>query len=316
MTPNRHLLTPAKYSELAGSDWPTYSDYAKGIKYPSKEIELEILNFENENRAHYQEQTNKQRHESSHKNKMLFIWFSLIPAIIGTVLYFYLGGGILKFFVLFLCFRALNIFHILTVHRWLTHNQFESKFWARPILLWFSVAGAFIPPGRYVQSHWAHHKDSDTDLDPYPPTVGLINLSIGDYRNYKKYPFGRWIIAPDIKFVFRNFWLLWGLNVAIFAYIDIDIFLLSFLFVRVYAIVDNGLSNFLLHDGFRTKLPVNSILSRYPIIGYTASLFFAIELLHAVHHGRPWIFNQAKHVPGAIDIGYWLMRPFAKTERE
>ena len=75
--------------------------------------------------------------------------------------------------------------------------------------------------------------------------------------------------------------------------------------------MEDGASNFLLHDGFKTQKPVN-----YPVFGYFVSLFVALESVHIVHTSGPWIFNQAKHVPGTIDIGYWLMKPFAATERE
>jgi hypothetical protein len=306
-----------QYSELAGAEWPSFSDYIKGnitsklIKLEISYHERQIYNEDKKNRIKYADEYNL-KYKSF--NKRFFIKYFLLvlfPAIVGTGLYFYLGGTLTKFLILFLCFRFLNILYTQVMHRWLCHHMFEPKKWARPFLLWIVVAGCHSHTGNWIRGHWSHHQDDGTELDPYPPSWGLLKLAFIVQRYWRPYPFGRWMTAPDIKFVLRNICWLWLINAAIFAYIDIDIFLLSFLFIQVYANLDDGISNFLLHDGFRTQQPVN-----FPVFGYFGSLFVAIESVHIVHTTRPWIFNQAKNVPGAIDLGYLLMKPFAASERE
>ena len=310
-------LSYEKYSELAGADWPSFGDYVHG-KILSDKIKEEIMLYEKEVHNDYK----KRLFQFATEHNLKYCTFNfrfilkyfltiLLPALIGTTLYFYLGGTFDKFLILFLCFRLLNIMYTLTMHRWLCHHMFEPKKWSRPFLLWIIIAGCHSQTGNWIQGHWAHHKDGDTKLDPYPPTMGFLNLLLIGKQYHLKYPFGRWMIAPDIKFVLRNMIWLWLLNAVIFAYIDLDIFLLSFLFIRLYANAEDGASNFLLHDGFKSQLPVN-----YPVFGYFISLFVGIESVHDVHTNKPWVFNQAKHVPGAIDVGYWLMKPFAATERE
>lgn len=309
----QHRLPQEKYAELAGEEWPSYHDYLAG-KIPRR-FQIEISTFEAESRKHLIDAVSKQNAKSATLKSpgfLIRVFLSvLLPAVVGTGLYFYLGGTLTKFFILFLCFRFLNIMYSLVIHRWLCHHMFEPKPWARPILLWIIVAGSWVNPGNWIRSHWAHHVDGDTELDPYPPTWGFLNLCLIGSRGYIKYPFNRWLVATDIKFVLRNILWLCILNAAFFAFIDFDIFLLSFLFIQLYAWIETGASNYLLHDGFHTKMPIN-----YPVFGYFVSLFVAIESVHAVHTSNPWVFNQAKNVDGAIDIGYWLMRPFAATERE
>ena len=118
------------------------------------------------------------------------------------------------------------------------------------------------------------------------------------------------MIAPDIKFVLRNVRYLWVINTLIFAFIDIDLILLGPLFIRFYGNLDSGVSNFILHDGLKSKQPVN-----YPVFGYLVSLFVGFECIHQVHHEKPWISNHAKNVPGEIDLGYWMLKPFSAVEQ-
>lgn len=312
----KYQLSYAKYVELAGEEWPSFPEYLQR-KFPNKRIQIEISSYEKQvyddernNLIRIAQEQNSKFNTLNTRFLTRYFFFMILPALIGTGLYFYLGGTILKFLLLFLCFRFLNIMYTQVMHRWLCHHMFEPKPWARPILLWIAVAGCHSHTGGWIKGHWAHHQDDSTELDTYPPSWGLLNLALIVQRYHKNYPFGRWMTAPDIKFVLRNMHWLWIINAAVFAYIDIDILLLGFLFVLVYANLDDGISNFILHDGFKTQKPVN-----FPVFGYFVSLFVGIESVHIVHTEKPWIFNQAKNVPGAVDIGYLLMKPFAATER-
>jgi fatty-acid desaturase len=239
--------------------------------------------------------------------------YPIIPAILGLWLYFYLDGTIEKFIILFFLCRLLNILWVSINHKWLCHHQFEPKKWARPILLFFIVIGGFKrnDPTGFIKAHTAHHKDKDTVFDPYPPTWGFWNNALLGFRYYQTYPFGRWMVAPDIKFVFRNLMWLRIFYWTVIGLIDIHVFLLSFVFMEVYVRITGGIESFLYHDGFGTKQPVD----RYAYLGYPIMLFLGESWIHGSHHDRPWVFNNGKENPKLIDIEYQLLRVFADTKQ-
>lgn len=316
-------LSPDDYVKVAGSDWPCYVDYCRGNM--SKRLALEISKHENKFHAVEQhcaeidqknseisiESTNNQHYSINLKWAIRYLLTCALPAVVAVCLFAYLGGTVEKFIILFFLFRIKKEFWVIVVHKWLCHNQFEPKPWARAVLLFVVVAGSRASPAFYVQSHWAHHQDQDTELDPYPPSWGLLNLMLLGGKYYKTYPLGRWLTASDIKFVFRN--LLWLRLVywTVIAFIDLDILILSFFFMNFYERFSNGLESYLYHDGHRTQQPID----KYPFIGYPIMLFLGSNWMHASHSKKPWQFDCSKSNPDLIDVESCFLRIFVATER-
>lgn len=312
MTQN-YKLSQKDYEVLAGASWPCYTDYLDGKM--TKRIAFEINKYERdfyenlfvtskEKEVEKVGKINEEFYSINSKFLFRFLLFPALPAIIGLWLFFYLGGSFQKFILVFLLFRFANIMWISINHKWLCHHQFEPKLWARPILLFFIVVGIRTSPAVFIKAHIAHHRDIDTIYDPYPPTWGFLNNALVNFKYFKNYPFGRWMVAPDIKFVLRNmFWLRLLLWIVV-ALIDIDIFLLSFFFLEVYNRIGSGIESFTYHDGFKTKQPVD----RYPYLGYFIMIFLGESWIHESHHKKPWVFNNGNSK--LIDIEYQLLRLF------
>lgn len=309
-----YKLSSREYAKVAGSDWPLYADYIKG-KINNQFIQ-EIEEYENkfyiEKQTNSVELINKKYHSMNLFRLSQYFLFSLLPAVIAVWLFVSIGGTLEKFIILFFFFRFKKEFWTIIVHKWLCHNQFEPKPWARTFLLFMIVVGSRASPTYYVQSHWAHHRDQDTELDPYPPTWGLLNLMLLNGKYYKTYPLGRWLIAPDIKFVLRNLVWLRIIYWTAIAFIDLDILILSFFFMNFYDRLSNGLESYLYHDGHNTQQPID----KYPFIGYPIILFLGSNWMHASHSNRPWQFNCSKSNPDLIDLEYQFLRIFAAHEKE
>lgn len=327
MTQN-YKLSQHDYEIVAGADWPSYADYFEGkmskrIAIEVKKIEktfheniveaaneLEILQQQKKQAEELDiNQINKDYHSLNLTFFIKFLFFPILPATIGIWIYFYLGGTFLKFIVLFFVFRFINLMYNACTHKWLCHNQFKPKIWARPVLLFFIVFAIRSNPMFWVKTHIAHHKDQDTVLDPYPPTWGFWNNALINAKYYHRYPVRRWLVAPDIKFVLRHMLLLRLLLWTTIACIDIDIFLLSFFFIEVYHRICGGIESFTYHDGFNTKRPID----KYPYLGYFIMLFLGDGWIHKSHHDKPWVFNNSKENPKLIDIEYQLLRMFADS---
>ena len=309
-----YQLSSCEYAKVAGSEWPSYTDYFKG-KIDDQFVQ-EIKDYENkfyvDRKANSVTSINKKFYSINLKWAIRYLLTSAVPAAVAICLFAYLGGTIEKFIILFFLFRIKKEFWTIIVHKWLCHNQFEPKSWARPFLLFIVVIGSRGSPAYYVQSHWAHHRDHDTELDPYPPSWGLLNLMLLGGKYHKTYPLGRWLTAPDIKFVFRNLLWLRLIYWTAIAFIDLDILILSFFFMNFYERFSYGLESYLYHDGHQTQQPID----KYPFIGYPIILFLGSNWMHASHSNKPWQFDCSKSNPDLIDLESRFLRIFAATERE
>lgn len=309
-----YKLSSREYAKVAGSEWPSYTEYFGG-KIDNRFVQ-EIKDWENkfcaEHAVNTVEVINKKFYSINLSWSLKYFLILLLPAAAAIWLFISLGGTLEKFIILFFLFRFKKEFWTIIVHKWLCHNQFDPKPWARPFLLFIVVVGSMASPARYVQSHWAHHQDQDTELDPYPPSWGLLNLILLGGKYCHTYPLGRWLTAPDIKFVFRNLLWLRLIYWTAIAFIDLDILILSFFFMGFYNKITYGLESYLYHDGHRTQQPIDN----YPFIGYPIILFLGSNWLHESHSNRPWQFNCSKSNPDLIDLEYQFLRIFAANEKE
>lgn len=313
MSNKQIILSKYQYEIYAGSDWPSYYDYLLGktdgaIALEIQKIEQDEIEHSKRSQIELARQTNNKLTLNFKSIGFYFLttWF---PALLGISLFFYTEGTLLKFIFLFLCFRVVNIFSIIGLHRWLCHYQFEPKKWARPFLLYMIVLGARSNPGTWIKAHWAHHEDQDTELDPYPPSWGLLNLCVFKAKFHKRYPFGRWMIANDIKFVLRHICCLFILNCVILAMIDLHI-LYVLLFMFLYDRTLMGLESYFYHDGNNTGAAHDG----YKFLNYFIMIFMGTEWVHKSHHEKPWLLNFAFQRPDLIDFGYLLAKPLAKLK--
>jgi stearoyl-CoA desaturase (delta-9 desaturase) len=81
---------------------------------------------------------------------LLFFYPPSIFWIVATILFSY-AFGVLGW--------------VIGQHRYFTHRQFKTSPRVERVLMFFAVMGTWQSPVEWVNSHWAHHKHSDTELD-------------------------------------------------------------------------------------------------------------------------------------------------------
>lgn len=275
---NRSIISKQNYQVFAGASWPSYEDFISGVEISNKKINNEINKMlENE----HKKQINRQIHFL-----LRFLILEAVPATLGIFLFFYLGGTWQKFIIISIVFYLLNYFYKFTVHRWLSHNQIKIKKWAQVFLLWVTTLFA-TRPSSWVKMHLSHHRFSDTEYDPYPPSIGLLRNLI-----WHTQPF-----HPSLhKFKFRNklvvffdryHYHFYFANIIIFAIIDIDIVLLSLFYTRLLVMLVDGWGNYFLHDGNKTQQPIN--------YSWWLEIFRPGEgAFHGDHHKFPEKFDGSK----------------------
>lgn len=293
--PLKKLFPYEKYKEVAGTDWPSYEDILNEKLTGNKLIDDEIQSYLNDATKNYKKDTGW--------TALKFYTNLVLPGILGTCVYFWLDGTWLKLLCIFLVFYLLNFLHNFAVHRWLSHMQVDPKPWVKYLLLWVTTTIGIYRNSAWVRTHRCHHQYGETQWDPYPAVFGrfrlVINMHFGLHPNWEKFKYFK---DSAIDFVEDHYYKLYFLNLLVFAFIDIDIVLLSFAFLRLYTFVVHGYSSWRFHqakvDGVPDNIPV-----RFEFL-------FGGDALHKEHHDNPKKFNCS--IPGRIDPAYYLMRWIAK----
>ena len=305
----RHLVTKERYEKLAGADWPSYEDYLAFKESSDPDIMDEMKDVLSKEINNWY--NDYQRHRLRNLKRFIFdgpmyhVWRAFIPGIIGLILFFYLGGTLTKFLIIALIGFICNFIYGVSLHRWLTHKQFEPKPWARPFLLFLVTLAGFGHVLVWTGVHLIHHKHSDQDSDPHPVKNGFMRTMLMvtnlDHAMLND-PVFRRKFDKDITFVIKHFWKLHCLSLLVIALIDFDLFLLSFLLIKSVVVLQNGYINYFGHTGKNNPAVKN--------ISNKIAVFINGENWHKNHHNDTKKFNQADEK--RIDFGYYVVKLFAK----
>lgn len=305
------VVPKERYEIFAGADWPSYDNFINREPIYNESIEDEILKFVNDSKVVYRRNLLRQIFQrkgniQSIYTPLTFLIQLVLPGIVGTGIYFYLGGTWTKLFALFAVFYVINFLYNFSIHRWLSHFQVDPKTPVKYFLLWITTTIGCYRNISWVATHRCHHQYPDTKWDPYPACFGPAKLIMNIHHGIHPY----WAQLNSLgdtalDFVDRHYFKLYFLNLVVFALIDIDIVLLSFAFLRLYTFIIHGYSSWEFHQGKLDGVPDN--------IPIYFEFLFGGDALHKEHHDNPKKFNCS--IPGRIDPAYYLMRWIAKKPR-
>lgn len=210
--------------------------------------------------------------------------FMVLPAVVGLFLFVINFSSWTNLFCILLIFWLINFFNHVTLHRWLTHEQFEPRSLVRPVLLYSLTLVGNIRPLDWVQAHKSHHFFPDTKFDPYPPSLGLWTLLTGVMQWPKgiKLRFTTELHKKDIQFVHKYYFWIYIVNLVLFFLIDPNIVFLSFVFLKFYSLVIGACMNWILHGSSLHGKPTN-VSAFYNCICYG-------DNMHENHHKNPSVF--------------------------
>lgn len=233
-----------------------------------------------------------------------FMLFMILPAVIGLFLFVINFSSWTNLFFILLIFWLINLLHHVTLHRWLTHEQFEPRSYIRPLLLYnLTLVGCYWPL-KWVDAHKSHHFFPDTKSDPYPPSIGLWRQIVAQMQLIKHFKLTKELQKKDIQFVNKYYFWIYIANLIVFFLIDPNIVFLSFAFLKLYTQVNHGFMNWVLHGSALDGKPSN-VSSFYDII-------FSGDSLHKNHHEKPSVANfgfTQRH-----DWFYFLLQFLAKKK--
>jgi len=297
----KEFVSKEDYEIFAGTEWPSYEEFVQNTKIKKSSIAAEIKNFVE---LMYKKHLTKQIEEPK-KTKNVFFNFLVslaIPAIIGLSLFAFNFTSWTNFFCILLVFWFVNLLHNVTLHRWLSHEQFEPKWYFRPLLLWNLTLVGCWQPLEWVVRHKSHHFNTDTEFDPYPPSIGFWRLLVGPHQSHRDYQLTTELQQKDIQFVDKYYYWLYTANLIVFFLVDPNIVFLSFAFLKLYTCVNNAIQNWMLHGSDRNGQPSN--------ISVLYEFLFSGDGLHKNHHEKPFAFNYG--FKERSDPVYFLIRFLAK----
>lgn len=224
------------------------------------------------------EQKKTRRIEFSGQSRYM-VAVKLIMAIVGLCLYTYSGGTLLFATFAFFLFWIMTELATAGYHRWITHNALEPSMLGKYVFWFCMVSVGSLRPSTYAVIHRVHHKFSDTEKDPHPPSLGFLNCLIGNYDT-KKVTFSVPVLdlyrKKEIVFVDKYLWYLYVLTLITFIVISPQLAMLSFPFLVLRYHIQSAVFNYIAHGGKDTMSPQN--LTLLPRI-----LFWG-EHLHLNHH--------------------------------
>lgn len=243
-----------------------------------------------------------------HQHILKFILLCIF-SVIGVWLFVETDGTWTKALFIYLIFTLVKMTANLAYHRWLAHNYIEPGSLGKFILLYCIVAGALVRPIIYIIIHRLHHRHSDTDLDPHPPSLGFWNLLIGNFNEVKARVSIKDVSSKkEIIFVNKHFYKLYFANLILWALIDIHLVFLSFLFLNIRQLVSVTLFNYLGHGGHKQGGPKNLFVI------YSFLLEWFGEQLHKNHHDDPSNPNFGRTSLLNFDITYHILKLLVKTK--
>lgn len=215
---------------------------------------------------------------SVQKQQEYKFYFYCVTGPIGLLLYFMNGGSFLFAFVWFWIFLIMARIAGIGYHRWLAHRSVEPGPIAKIVLLYFMVLVSLAKPLNYVVAHRTHHKYSDTDKDPHPPSNGFYNNLLGRFNPIEiSIPLRDIYRDKQVMFVNKYYWHLHIVNLILMMFLFPNLFLLSFALLNLADIVISTIFNYVAHLG-------NTPRNLHWITNFT---LFPGEYLHLNHHNDP-----------------------------
>lgn len=239
---------------------------------------------------------------------LILLIFSLI-----NVFLFYQNIDLFLMFLFFTWYlTVVGIGVSLILHRELSHNSIKTNKLFRNIILSIFTFTTAISPCSWVVVHKTHHKYSDKDFDPHPPTFkGIINNILGNIQVPRKegIVFSKKLLEDRyIKFLHKNYQKI-TLIFLIFMLVVGPNFLLLWSLVYIGYKIQSVLNAYLAHSiGYR-NFNLNNDSTNEPI---TTIISFG-EGLHNNHHANPSNVKFS-HKCYEFDIGYGLFYIFKKMK--
>ena len=135
----------------------------------------------------------------------------------------------------------------ITLHRSITHRALTMNPVVEMLGKFFASMGGTGSPISWVLIHKAHHKYSDTDLDPHR-AQDILNYLVGKYPEVSQVGLRRLAESRVNKILHRHYYLVMLAYAAVWAAPGVDFFFYGFVYPMVLTMVAGHLVNWYTHS--------------------------------------------------------------------
>ena len=243
------------------------------------------------------------KHIFNAKNLKLLQITTITAFAVGFVSLFYIEFD-WKLFILsvFLYYLIFGFGVSNTLHRSITHRSIEFHPWIETFGKFMAMMGGTGSVISWVMTHRAHHKHSDTELDPHPPHK-ISKTLMGQYPKVAVRGLRRYADSAFNRFTHRYYFMILFIYACCWAALGIEFFFYGFLYPALLTIMASNLVNKYSHSDFPLnyrKFETKDTSQNSPVV----ALLTWGEGWHNTHHRYPGRARFAM-TPWEIDLSFY-----------
>lgn len=229
--------------------------------------------------------------------------FTLIAFFIGILSFSFVEFNIILFSMTIILYYLIFGFGVSnTLHRSITHRSIEFHPWIETFGKFMAMMGGTGSVISWVMTHRAHHKHSDTELDPHPPHK-ISKTLMGQYPKVAVRGLRRYADSAFNRFTHRYYFMILFLYACCWAALGIEFFFYGFLYPALLTIMASNFVNKYSHSNFifnYRRFETKDSSQNSPIV----ALLTWGEGWHNTHHRYPGRARFAM-TPWEIDLSFY-----------
>lgn len=189
------------------------------------------------------------------KNLNLLQYSTTVAFAVGIISLFFIefSWGLLSLTII-LYYLIFGFGVSATLHRAITHRSITFHPWIETFGKFMAMMGGTGSVISWVMTHRAHHKYSDTDLDPHPPWK-ISKTLMGQYPKVETRGLRKYAGSAFNRFTHRYYFLVLSLYAISWSLLGVEFFFYGFLYPALLTIIASNVVNKYAHS--------NSLLFNY-----------------------------------------------------
>jgi len=246
------------------------------------------------------------------KNLALLQMATISAFVTGILSFFFIEFNWSLFLLsIFMYFLTFGFGVSATFHRAVTHRSIKMHPIVEMLGKFFASMGGTGSPISWVMTHRAHHKYSDSELDPHPPHK-ISKTLMGQYPKVETRGLRRFAESRFNRIMHRYYFLILALYALTWSLFGIEFFFYGFLYPMMLTIFASNFVNKYAHSSFFGNYRLHETKDTSQNSPIVALLTWG-EGWHNTHHKYPGRASFSMR-PWEIDISFLFVQLLAKLK--
>lgn len=179
----------------------------------------------------------------SGKNLIGYQIITILSFILAFISFFFIEFSWSYLFLTLLMYFLIFGFGVsVTFHRTTCHRSVIMSPWVENLGKFLASMGGTGSPISWIMTHRAHHKHSDTDLDPHPPHK-ISKTLMGQYPKVETRGLRKYASSKFNRIMHRYYFLILFSYASIWALLGLEFFFYGFLYPALLTILASNIVN-------------------------------------------------------------------------